>query len=131
MWLGHSSNSGLLFGHNMDPSWRELKQILHHHEEISEANRSALHQLSIKVGNLEQSFTQSIESLESECRFLRTLVLPQPIQSLSINQVLAASCHGNSEDGQGELGVAPMDVKEDSPLQSEAQGVPDNESTVN
>jgi hypothetical protein len=115
----------------MDLSWRELKQILRRHEEIFEANRSTLHQLSIKVGNMEQSLTQRIESLEIECQFLRTLVLPRPIQCLSINQGSAPSRHGNSKDGQGELRVASMDLEEDSLQQSGVQGVPDYDSTVN
>jgi hypothetical protein len=74
------------------------------------------------VGNLEQVFTQRIESLESECQFLRTLVLPQHTQSISINQVSAASRHGNTEEGQGGLGVMPMDIEEESPPQSGVQG---------
>ena len=63
---------------------------------------------------MEQSLTQHIESLEIECQFLRTLVLPRPIQCLSINQGSAPSRHGNSKDGQGELRVASMDLEEDS-----------------
>lgn len=60
-----------------------------------------------------------------------TLVLPQPIQSLSINQMSTASCHGNSKDGQGEFGFEPIDVEEYSPLQRGAKWVPNNESTLN
>jgi len=69
----------------MDLSWRELKKVHRHCEDIYEANRSALRQLLDKVRNMEQSFTLPIESLEIECQFLRTLIMPQPIQSLSIN----------------------------------------------
>jgi hypothetical protein len=105
----------------MDISWRELRQILRCHEEISEANHSTLHQLSVKVRDLEQSFTQRIESLETEFLLLRSLVLPQPIQSISINQVSAAPRHGNSENGQGNPEAAPMEFEEDSPHQNECR----------
>lgn len=84
----------------------------------------------LKVGNLEQSFTQRIESLETECQFLRNLVLPRPIQSLYIYQVSTVSRHGNLEAGQGELGAAHMEVEKDSPQQSEVQGVQNYDSTV-
>jgi hypothetical protein len=83
----------------------------------------------VKVGNLEQFFTQRVESLEAECQFLRSLVFPQPIQSLSINQVSTTCHHGNSEDGQGDLAAAPMEVEEDSPQQSGVQGIQDNVSS--
>jgi hypothetical protein len=62
---------------------------------------------------------------------LRTLIIPHPIQSLSIYQVFVASHHGNSEDGQGGLEVTPMDIEEDSPQQSGVQGVQDHGSTIN
>lgn len=130
VWPGYIGNRGFLLGLDMEPSWRELKQILRRSEEISEANCSALQQLMVKFGNLEQSFTQRIERLETECQFLRSLVLPQPLQSLSINQVSATSRHGNLEDGQGDLEAAPMEVEEDSPQQSGVQGVHDNVSSV-
>jgi hypothetical protein len=79
--------------------------------------------INIKVGNLEQVFTQRIESLESECQFLRDLVLPQHTQFVSINQVSVVSRHGITKEGQGGHGIVPMDFKEESPPQSGAQGV--------
>jgi hypothetical protein len=59
---------GGLLSLKMEPSWSEIKHILRRHEEISEANHSTLHQLSVKMGNLEQTvsnLTQCIESLET------------------------------------------------------------------
>lgn len=88
---GHIGKRGYLFYSVMDISERELRKILRRHEKISEANRSALHQRSTQVRDLEQSFSQRIERLETECFLLRSLIFPQPIQSISINQGFAAS----------------------------------------
>jgi hypothetical protein len=80
-----------MFGSVMDISGRELQQILRRHEEITEANHSSLQQFSAQVRDMEQSFSQRIESLETECLLLRSLILPQPSQSISINQGSAAT----------------------------------------
>jgi hypothetical protein len=93
-WFIYIDSFGSHFKQSLDISWRELKQILHYHEEISEENCSTLFWLSYKVGNLEQSFTHHIESFVIECQFLRTLIIPHPIHSLSIYQVFLASHNG-------------------------------------
>jgi hypothetical protein len=46
------------------------------------------------------------------------MLLSQPTQSLSINQVFATSYQGNSKDGQVKFEASPMEVEEDSPQQS-------------
>jgi hypothetical protein len=62
--------SGGFFGFKMEPTWSEIKHILHRHEEISEANRSTLQLVLVKMGELEQTMenlTLCIESLETKC----------------------------------------------------------------
>jgi hypothetical protein len=66
------------------------------------------------VGNLEQVFILRIQSLELDCKFLKTMILPQHDQCISMNQVSTASRHGNPEEGQGGFGVALMEVEEES-----------------
>jgi hypothetical protein len=39
----------------MEPSWGDFKKVLRHHEEITQANSSTLHQLSSKFGDFEQA----------------------------------------------------------------------------
>jgi hypothetical protein len=53
--------------HNMDPSWSDIKCILHRHEETIEGNSVDLRQVTGKVGTLDQivaSLLQRIELLE-------------------------------------------------------------------
>jgi hypothetical protein len=68
---------GCLLGFKMDPTWREIKCILCRHEEIVESNNMALQQVSVKMGELEQTvsnLTLHIDDLETKCQFLRSLV---------------------------------------------------------
>jgi hypothetical protein len=90
-WSDYFGYIGHLTGFDMDFSWREMRQIIRRPEEILEANRSTLQPLLVKIGELEESLTQRIESLENECLLLRSMVMSQPIQSISINQVSVAS----------------------------------------
>lgn len=74
------------------------------------------------------SLVQRIDSLEVECRHLRSLVLPQLSQSASISQVSVVSRQGTSEDEQRGCDVVPMDVEENTSSQEGLQEVPNNES---
>jgi hypothetical protein len=51
------------------------------------------------------------------------------MQSLFANQVSIDSRQGNSKIGQVNYEVAPMEVEEDSPLQSGGKGIQDNASS--
>lgn len=89
-----------LYNARMEPTWSDFKHILRRHEEITEAHSTALQQIMARNEDLEltvTNLTQHIENLEAESQFLRSLVLPQPLQSVSINPTSAISRLGISE----------------------------------
>jgi hypothetical protein len=96
---------------NLD--WKEIHRILRRHEEITQANCSALMHISSKITELEQAsitntanimnllllWKQQTCSLEVECNRLCSLVLPWHLDSPS----LASNNHGSKNSLQEEL----------------------------
>jgi hypothetical protein len=93
-WWGFSGC--WFFNTEMDPNWSKIKRILRRHEEISQANSSALQLISIKLGEMDQAMvslrnlleiqTKQINEMELDIQKIKSLVLPQHSASTSINQ---------------------------------------------
>jgi hypothetical protein len=136
---------GLLDSDMDNPDWKEIHRILRRHEEITQANSSALMHISSKITELEQAHVtnitnimnllliqkQQIDSLEVEGNRLHSLVLPQRLDSLSLasnnhsyRNLLQANLREDKTVGQNH---DPMEVEElGSPHSAEGQGAQDS-----
>jgi hypothetical protein len=65
-WWGFSGC--WLLNTEMDPNWSEIKRILRRHEEISQANNSALQLILIKLGEMDQAMVSLRNLLEIQTR---------------------------------------------------------------
>jgi hypothetical protein len=127
-------NCGCLFSFGtilfaMDPSWCDIKRILHRHEDMAEGSRLSFNQVDNKVNGHEQiilallhrveileqerqkkndleqtvgTLMQCVDALEHECQQLRAIVMPQQSNSGSNESVGSRASIENQEETPGD-----------------------------